>query len=135
MSDQAQAFRRLFDEGFTRGNEAVVDELMSDDFLEHQQGAGQGRDAAKSVIRQLHAWFSDFSLTIEDMVEHGDTIWGRMKGRGVNTGSVMGNPPTGRPVEVDVIDIIRFRDGKMVEHWGVPDTFGLLRQVGFKPGH
>jgi len=45
----------------------------------------------------------------------------------------MGRPPTGRKVTVDVIDIARFRDGRIVEHWGIPDQLGLMIQLGFVP--
>jgi predicted SnoaL-like aldol condensation-catalyzing enzyme len=34
---------------------------------------------------------------------------------------------------VDVIDVVRFRDGKMVDHWGVADRLGMLQQVGVIP--
>jgi predicted ester cyclase len=46
----------------------------------------------------------------------------------------MGHPPTGRQLEIDVIDICRFRDGRMVEHWGVPDQLGMMQQMGLLPG-
>ena len=49
---------------------------------------------------------------------------------GTNTGSFMGNAPTGRPMRIDVFDVIRVEDGKMVEHWGVPDRLGALLQLG-----
>lgn len=39
----------------------------------------------------------------------------------MNTGSIFGFPPTGKSIEIDVMDVVRFEDGKMVEHWGVPD--------------
>ena len=42
----------------------------------------------------------------------------------------MGNAPTGRPMRIDVFDVIRVEDGKMVEHWGVPDRLGALLQLG-----
>ena len=50
--------------------------------------------------------------------------------RGTNLGSVMGKPPTGKKVAVDVIDIARFKDGKIMEHWGVPDQLGVMIQLG-----
>jgi predicted ester cyclase len=64
------------------------------------------------------------------MVEDGDKVWGHFRGRGTNTGSFMGQDPTGKTMEIDVIDIARFKNGKMVEHWGVPDRFALLLQLG-----
>ncbi|HEX5440602.1 MAG TPA: ester cyclase [Ktedonobacterales bacterium] len=133
MSIEVEAFRRLFAEGFSGGNLAVVDELVSPDFREHQRGLESGPENLKALIRQLRDWFSDFTLTPEDIVQNGDTVWGRMKARGANTGSIMGHPPTGNRLEIDVIDIIRFRDGKMIEHWGVPDQLGMMQQMGLLP--
>jgi predicted ester cyclase len=76
---------------------------------------------------------SDFSLTVEDFAVAGDVVWTRNRARGVNTGSVMGFGPTGGLVEVDVVDIGRFANGMLVEHWGIADQMGLLLQVGFDP--
>jgi predicted ester cyclase len=42
-------------------------------------------------------------------------------------------PPLGKPVAIDVIDICHFANGKLVEHWGIPDRFALLHQVGALP--
>jgi hypothetical protein len=44
-----------------------------------------------------------------------------------------GLAPTSQPVEVDVFDVGRFENDKMVEHWGVADQLGLLLQAGFDP--
>jgi predicted ester cyclase len=41
--------------------------------------------------------------------------------------------PSGKRVAIDVIDICRFANGKLVEHWGIPDRFALLHQVGALP--
>jgi predicted ester cyclase len=64
------------------------------------------------------------------MAADGDTVWSLNRARGVNTGSVLGFPPTGKSFEIDVMDVVRFEDGKMVEHWGVPDQLGMLMQLG-----
>jgi predicted ester cyclase len=42
----------------------------------------------------------------------------------------MGHAPTGRTMRIDVIDVVRVRDGRITEHWGVPDRLGVLRQLG-----
>jgi predicted ester cyclase len=85
------------------------------------------------VSATLHRWLSEFSLTVEDLAVAGDTVWTRNRARGINTGAVMGNAPSGAPVEVDVIDILRFEDGMAVEHWGIADQVGLMLQVGAMP--
>jgi predicted ester cyclase len=124
------AVRRLFEEGFTRGNADVCDELVAPDALEHQRGLKGGSEGAKATIRTLHEWFSDFELTIDDLVAQGDQVWIRATGRGLNTGSIFGRPATGRRSEITVFDQVRLRDGRIVEHWGVPDQLGLLMQLG-----
>jgi len=47
-----------------------------------------------------------------------------------HTGELMGNPPTGRPVDIDVLDFFQFRDGMLVEQWAAIDNLGMLRQIG-----
>ena len=94
--------------------------------------AGTGAQAiahVKEAIRQVHTTTPDLSFTIEDAVEFGNTIWVRAEARGTATGPFFG-PPSGRPVKLTVIDIARVVDGRIVEHWGVPDRFALLAQTG-----
>ena len=103
-----QVLERIFDEGFATGNDAIVDEVCAPDLIEHQFGtAGQGREA----------------------IEQGDTIWVRTRGHGTATGPFFG-PPSGRPVDFTVIDVARVADGRITEHWGVPDRFAMLAQTG-----
>ena len=125
--------RRLVEVGIGQGDLAVIEELLAPDCIEHQRGNNGGLEGAKQVAATLHRWMSDFSLTVEDVAVAGDIVWTRNRARGTNTGAVMGNPPTGKAVEVDVIDVCRFKDGKVVEHWGVADQVGLLLQVGGMP--
>lgn len=52
---------------------------------------------------------------------------------GTHKGELMGVPPTGKHVAFDVSDILRLRDGKVVEHWNVVDIAGLMQQLGAMP--
>ncbi len=125
--------RRLIEEGFNQGNLGVCDELASDELVEHQDFGpdhAAGAEGVKAVIDSLRRGFSDFHLEIEDLAVDGDKVWLRMAGTGTNDGSFMGSPPTGRRMRTDVFDLIRVRDGKIVEHWGVPDRLGTLFQLG-----
>jgi predicted ester cyclase len=125
--------RRMFDEGFATGDGAVVDELCSPELIEHQFGlTGAGATAVehvKAAMRDVAGAMPGLTFTIEDSVEQGDTIWVRVSGRGTASGPFFG-PPSGRPVAFTVIDIARIVDGRIVEHWGVPDRFAVLAQTG-----
>ena len=82
----------------------------------------------------------DFDLSLEErrktrneVVVSGDTVWARQKGGGTNLGSFAGHAPTGIKAFIDVIDVVRIEDGKIVEHWGVPDQLGMMMQLGLIP--
>lgn len=68
-------------------------------------------------------------FTVEDSVVKDDHVWVRVRGRGTNSGPFFG-PPSGHPVDITVFDQARVVDGRIVEHWGVPDRFALLEQTG-----
>ena len=121
---------RLIEEGFNRGELSVVDELVAPDAKEYQRGNSRGSEGTKEVIRTLRRWFPDFVMRAEDSVAVGDMVWARFKATGTNLGPLMHNPPTGKKMSIDVIDVVRFKDGKIVEHWGVPDQLGMMLQLG-----
>jgi predicted ester cyclase len=121
--------RQVIEEAFNKGNYTVVHEHFNPDFVEHQFGLKPTIEGMQGDIQFLRASFPDFTLTIEEMLAQGDQVWVRMTARGTNLGGFMG-PPNGKSFRITVIDICRFADGKIVEHWGVPDRFALLAQLG-----
>ena len=58
-----------------------------------------------------------------------------LRGRltGTHLGPFMGMPPTGRPIEVPVMDVLRVEDGPATEHWGMTDTMVMMQQLGALP--
>jgi predicted ester cyclase len=56
-----------------------------------------------------------------------------MTSRGTHRGPFMGLAPTGKTFAITVIDVCRFENGKIVEHWGVPDRLALMQQLGALP--
>ncbi len=133
MTEPETVLRRLIDEGFSGGNLDVADELVADDVVEHQSFGPDhptGSEGVKSVMASLRRAFSDFRLEIVDLVVDGELVWSRNVGSGTNDGPFMGHPPTGRAMQIEVFDVVRVRDGKIVEHWGVPDRLGALFQLG-----
>jgi predicted ester cyclase len=126
-------FRRVIEEGFNSGNLQALDECFPERYTEHQFDLPSTLEEFKGSIRFLRDTFAPFSLTIEDMVADGDKVWARMTGRGIDSKGIMGRPPTGRSFEIIVIDVCRFENGKIVEHWGVPDRFHQMVQLGLLP--
>ena len=130
---EVEVLRRVVMEGFATGNTDVVDELCSLDFVEHQANlAASGQEAIaglKRAIQEVHASMPDIVYTLEDWAVRGDVAWVRFRSRGTQTGPFFG-PPAGAPIDITVMDAARVVDGRMVEHWGVPDRFSILQQSG-----
>ncbi|MFB8146684.1 ester cyclase [Microbacterium sp. NPDC056003] len=124
---------RMLREGFGAGDTAVVDQLCDPQLVEHQLGvSGTGAPAivkVKEAIEQVHRGMPDLVFTVADWSQHGETVWLRAEAVGTNTGPFLG-PPTGRAVRFSVIDVARVVGGRIVEHWGIPDRFALLLQLG-----
>lgn len=128
--------RRLIEEGFNRGEVAVCDEVTDPALVEHQDygpGHAPGAEGVKAVIRSLRRAYPDFHLEIDHLTVDGDLVWLHMTGTGTQDGPFMGQPPTGRRMRVDVFDLVRVADGRIAEHWGVPDRLSALFQLGHVP--
>src|SRR5205823_661125 len=129
--DNERLYRRLIDEVFNQGHTSVANELVAPHAVERQRGGmGDGPEGVKRTASVLRSAFPDFSLTIQDLVVDGDKVWARQRGGGTNTGSFFGHPPTGKTAYIEVFDVARFEDGRVVERWGVPDQLGMLAALG-----
>jgi predicted ester cyclase len=63
-------------------------------------------------------------------IVEGDKVVIRARATGTHQGEFMSIPPTGNRIEVPLIDIMRIRDGKIAEHWGVMDDGVMMQQLG-----
>ena len=85
-------YRRIIEEGFNQGNLAVADELVGPSAIEHQRGgAGDGPEGMKRTINILRSAFSDFTITIDEVVASGHKVWAMQRGGGTNDGPSSAN--------------------------------------------
>jgi steroid delta-isomerase-like uncharacterized protein len=132
MSEQNRALvRRTVEEVYNQGNLAVVDELVTSDFVIHSpSGDIHGPAGAKQYVAALRGAFPDLHIAIEDQIAEGDRVVTRWRAHGTHTGAFQGMPPTGKQASVTGIDVDRIAAGKVVECWTNVDELGLLRQLG-----
>jgi predicted ester cyclase len=72
-------------------------------------------------------------FAIDGLVAEDDRVATWVTGHGTNNGPFLGNAPSGKPATWSSFGIFRVKDGKIVEHWGIPDLIGLLQQIGAIP--
>jgi predicted ester cyclase len=124
--------RQLVEDVINQGRLAVVDDLFTADYIEHQthERQGAGREGVKHLIGAFRVVFPDLHATLDHLIIDGDQAAFRLLHRGTHHGELAGVPPTGKAVTFVSFDICRFRDGRIAEHWGLEDMFGILQQLG-----
>jgi predicted ester cyclase len=114
----------------------LADELYSPAYVSHSLPPGfpPTVEGLKAFIRALREGLPDLRCPVEEVVGEGDRVAGRFSLRGTHTGTLLGIPPTGKPVDVGVMVIARFDEaGKWAEDWNSWDQLGLLQQLGAIP--
>jgi predicted ester cyclase len=124
MSERNKAVvRRLVEEVLNGGRLAVIDELYAPSLVAE----------ATAWIAPFRASFPDVHMAVIALIAEGDTVAGRFTCSGTHLGDWQGYAPTGRRFEaVDEVGIYRFRDGRIVETWGLEDNLGRLEQLGLR---
>lgn len=127
--DNADALRTVIEEGFGGGDLTVADRFVGPTVAEHEYLAPEGLEPAeglRAMIQEARSEMPGMTMVVEDVVVDGDKVWARSVARTIH-------PGTGAELAITVFDVCRFEDGKIVEHWGVPDRFALLHQLGAIP--
>ncbi len=112
-------------------------ELLSEDFVEHEQAPGlaPGKEGVVQFFTMYRAAFPDLRFEPEQSFVNGDTAAVYVRATGTHQGEFMGIPATGKSIDVHGVDIVRFGDdGVGREHWGVFDAMTMMQQLGVVPG-
>ena len=133
MSEQNKALvRRYLDQVYNNARPEVIDELIGVDFVDHGAPPGQAPGAAgtRQMYDMYRSAFPDLRVEIHALVADDDLVVVRVTFAGTSQGPLMGSPPTGKPVQIASMVIIRIRDGRFVERWEQMDLLGLMLQLG-----
>jgi steroid delta-isomerase-like uncharacterized protein len=134
-SDHSATMRRAY-KRLSKGDVDGFGELVAPGFVEHDEvpGLPPTKEGVLELFRGYLAAFPDMRMEVEDLIASGDTTVARVTVSGTQEGEFMGMPPSGRRVEVRLIDIMRFDDdGLISDHWGVVDMLTMLQQLGVVP--
>jgi steroid delta-isomerase-like uncharacterized protein len=133
--DNAATMRSAY-ERISAGDISGFADLVSDDFVEHEEvpGLPATKDGMLEYFGLLLSAFPDMRMDVEDLLADGDKTVARVRITATHGGEFMGVPPTGKQVQIQLIDVMRFDgDGLVCEHWGVADMLSLMQQLGVVP--
>lgn len=136
--DASQKLKPIVDayaEVWNTGNLHALDAIIDPQFVRHTSPSGTasavvGLDSLKKVIVNLRTAYPDFHVTSDEEIYAGEKAIVRWSYIATNTGT--GNfPPTGKQVKNTGIDILRIKNGKIVEDRAETDNLFLMQQLGF----
>lgn len=137
-ADPGILIRRWFDEVWNQGKEDSIDQLLA----RHAKMWGVGRpdasstgaDEFKNFYRTMHATFSNIKITLDQVVQEGDTAFARWTVTGTHSGGGLGSPATQNQITLKGMSACRVQDGMIVEGWNIWDQVGMARQIGILTG-
>ncbi len=118
-ADDEAGVRTIVDEGLV-SHGALGDVRGADGFIE-------------IMLRNVRQGFPDAHVELVALVEEGDMVSFRLDGSGTHLGPFLGVSPTGKTIRIRGIHHVRFRDGRIIEHWQGPDILAMLLDMGRFP--
>ena len=135
MPEDAKNVVRRFYSEVSEGNLGVVDELVADDFVEHEEfpGLEPTKEGVKQFFAMFRSAFPDLRMEAHEIVAESDLLCTRGTMSGTHKGEFMGMPPSGKHIEIEGFDMVRIRDDQVTEHWGLMDAMTMMQQLGAMP--
>src|SRR4051812_5367400 len=135
MAEDNKATVQKFLEHVNKGELSVIDETFDPAFVDHEAMPGMPptREGVKQTFAMLLKAYPDMKLNVLHLVAEGDYVVVHHQTTGTNKGEFMGMPATGKAVKFDEMHLVRFANGKMIEHWGVEDSMTMMQQLGLAP--
>lgn len=103
-----EVIRAFYQEFFNDHKIESADKYVREDYIQHNPGVGQGREALKHAFADKFVSDPDFHLEIRMMIAEDDMVAVYLKNI-----DAQGN------TKCRVTDIYRLADGKLAEHWDV----------------
>jgi steroid delta-isomerase-like uncharacterized protein len=139
MADETErnkaVVRRFIEEIQNKKNWDLFDDMHDPGFvnLSAPPGVPNDLEGGRMFLGAFLNAFPDSHFSVDDMVAEGDRVVTKKTFTGTHTGDFAGIPPTGKHVELTYVDILRVRDGKIVEHWLSMDQLSFMQQLGVIP--
>jgi predicted SnoaL-like aldol condensation-catalyzing enzyme len=133
MSYQAEkniAASHVVSDAFQSGDISKIDSVVASDFVDHTERGDMGRDSLKAMITAMHATNKDMKMEIIKDLADDEYVFSWMRFKGTSDGS-MGMPAG--PYDMRSIEVVRFKDGKAVEHWGFMEPREMMKWMQQMP--
>lgn len=135
MEKNMEAMKNVY-AAFESGNSDNIGNWVADNIVDHSPDPNvksTGIDGIKETIKMFKTSFPDMKQNVTGMWADKDMVIAHFNMKGMNSGPMGPMPATNKSVDVNGVDIIRFENGKAVEHWGYWEETKMMQQMGMMP--
>ena len=135
LENNKEAMKKGF-EAFETGNTDSLGKYIAEDAKDHSlppEIKTTGLQAVKDIIAMHHTAFTNLKVNTLNITAEGDMVYAHYNMKGDNTGAWGAMPATNKSIDVNGVDVVRFENGKAVEHWGYFEEVKMFKQLGLMP--
>ena len=130
MAEKNLAASHIVNDAFKSGDISKIDDAIASDFVDHTDRGDMNRDSLKAMIAMMPKEFPDMKMeTIKELADD-DYVFSLMRWTGTSNGQ-MGMPKG--PYDMKAIEVVRFKDGKGVEHWSYMQPADVMKMMPPQP--
>ena len=107
-----------------------IDNVVASDFVDHSQAKDRNRDSLKAEILAMKADVTNPKTEVVKELADDDYVFGWVRFTGTSGGK-SGMPPG--PYSMSAIEVVKFKDGKAVEHWAFMDSKEMMQMMSSMP--
>jgi len=127
-------YTHVWDEIINKGKlELFNDSNFTKNVVMHANPDVVGIDSARAYYANYVTGFSNIKFTINDAFGMGNKLVKHWNFKGTHTGVFFGIKPTGKPVDLDGVTLVRMENGKIAEERDFFDNLDFMQQLGLLP--
>ena len=137
VEENKETVRHYYAEVWAKGDPAPLDDVLADDYVDHNPFPGMSGDkaGAAEVVTSVMAGTRDVNMEIGHIIGEGDFVAAHWRMEWTQQGMFMGMVPAdGKRLSLEGHDFIRIVDGRIADIWHVEDVMSVMGQLGMLPG-
>lgn len=117
------------------GDMAVLDKVLSEDAVDHAGMHGDlvGREAIKTELGKMHSMAPDMKMEVIREIADDDYVFQWLRFSGTAATADMGMP-AGTKFDMSAVEVVKFKDGKAVEHWEFMQPSDMMKMMEHHKG-
>jgi steroid delta-isomerase-like uncharacterized protein len=123
--------KNVYEQVINKGDFAKAEQWIEKNYVDHDPDTPPpgGLEGFKKFFTMFRQAFPDLKMTVEDIFGEGDKVVARVSVTGTQKAEFMGIPSSGKKFKTSLVDILRLKNGKVIDHWGVFDMMSMMSQI------